>query len=348
MASAPKILVVRLGAMGDVIHALPAAARLKCGIANAHLSWVVESRWAPLLQRNPYLDEVLSVPLERWRKRPGSLSTWKSFHGFRRRLRQRRFDLAIDFQGLLKSAAVTYFSRADRVFGFPKEMTRERLAASFYSDRVASHARHVVDQNLDLAAAVGADSGPLIFPLPPGQPGRRLPRGEFVLAAPVAGWTSKQWPPKYYAELARLLWEDRGIPLLLDCAPRDRPCIESICAAAPTGSCIAHASSLDELIAATRRARAVVGVDSGPLHLAAALKAPGVAIYGQTDPARNGPYGGSFRVLRAPGAVTSHKRGPAIHSSMRQIRPEQVGDALADLLDAPRPIRADNQPAGEP
>ena len=328
-----KILVVRLGAMGDVIHALPAVARLKCSFPKVRVTWVVESHWAPLLDENPYVDEVVQVPLAQWRKNPASLSTWRSFRDLRRRLRQSRFDLAIDFQGLLKSAVVTYFSRADRVFGFEKEMVRERLAASFYSDRVASHSEHVVEKNLDLATAVGAGKGPLIFPLPRGKRGWALPDGDFVLAGPVAGWTSKQWPAEYYAELARLLWRNRGMPLVLDCMPKDRPHIERICALAPSGSCVVHAFSLEELIAAARQARAAVGVDSGPLHLAAALDVPGVAIYGQTDPARNGPYGDSFTILRASGVVTSYKRYEAIHSSMLLIRPEQVWDALAARLD---------------
>ena len=156
----------------------------------------------------------------------------------------------------------------------------------------------------------------------------------------MAGWASKQWPADHYAELAGLLWRERGVPLLLDCAPADQPYVEKICARAPAGSCQVHVSSLDELIAATRRARAVVGVDSGPLHLAAALDVPGVAIYGQTDPARNGPYGGSFTVLRARGVEASYRRGEETHPSMSRIGPELVWKALANALDAPRGRRA--------
>ncbi len=348
MGTPRKILVVRLGAMGDVIHALPAVARLKCSFPNSHIVWAVESRWVPLLDKNPCVDEVVPVALAAWRKDPMARLTWRSFQSFRRRLRQAKFDLAVDFQGLLKSAAVTYFSRADRVFGFEKEMLRERIAASFYSDRTASDCEHVVDQNLDLATAVGAVNGPVIFPLPPGKPGPALPEGDFVLAAPVAGWTSKQWPAEYYVELAERLWGDRRMPLLLDCARQDQHYVERICARSPSGSCIVHVSSLDELIAATRRARAVVGVDSGPLHLAAALDVPGVAIYGQTDPARNGPYGDSFAVLRAASVGTSYQRGEGIHPSMSEIRPAQVWDALAGALDAPRPSRASSVAQTEP
>ncbi len=322
-----RILAVRLGAMGDVIHALPAVARLKCSFPQARLTWAVESQWSPLLDGNPYIDEVLPLPIADWRRRFG-IVTWREFQAVRTSLRAIRFDLAVDFQGLLKSALVTFFSRADRVVGFERDQLREPIAASFYSDRVPSEARHVVRKNLDLASAVGGKNGPITFPLPPGKADPTLPRGEFVLTSPLAGWTSKQWPPEHHAALARLLWKHRGIPLVVDCAPRNRAYAEEICHRAPTGSALLHTSSLGGLIGATRRARAVVGVDSGPLHLASALGIGGVAIYGRTDPARNGPFGSGFVVLRVPGAPTSYKRGDEIDDTMLQIAPEKVWEAL--------------------
>ena len=327
-----RILVVRLGAMGDIVHALPAVARLKCSFPRARITWAVESRWAPLLEGNPYVDSVLPLVISKWRRAPWSIATWVQFRDSRRQLRAGGFDLAIDFQGLFKSAMVTYLSRADRVFGFERDMVRERIAASFYSNRVASHSRHVVQQNIDLATAVGGTNGPIVFPLPEGEPEASLPPGDYVLTSPVAGWTSKQWPPEHYAELARLLWREKGLPLVMDCAPAHRSYGEQIVNQAPKGSCVLHVSSLAGLLAATRRAKAVVGVDSGPLHLAAALQIPGVAIFGQTDPTRNGPYGGSFNVLRASGVVTSYKRGDQIQACMLVIRPEQVWEALQAQL----------------
>ena len=327
-----RILVVRLGAMGDIIHALPAVTRLKCSFPRARITWAIESRWAPLLDDNPYVDSVLPLVISKWRRAPWNLATWVKFRDSRRQLRAGRFDLAVDFQGLFKSAMVTYLSRADRVYGFERDMVRERIAASFYSNRVASHSAHVVQQNLDLATAVGGTTGPIVFPLPDGKPEASLPHGDYVLTSPVAGWASKQWPPEHYAELARLLWREKGLPLVIDCAPAHRSYGEQIVNQAPTGSCLLHVSSLEGLLAATRRAKAVVGVDSGPLHLAAALQIPGVAIFGQTDPARNGPYGSSFKVLRASGVVTSYKRRDQIDSCMLVIQPEQVWGALQEQL----------------
>lgn len=241
---------------------------------------------------------------------------------------------------MLKSAMLARLSGAARVYGFAQRELREPLARMFYSPRVDTDARHVVDKNLALAAALGANSGPVEFALPPGKPQRDLPEGEFVLASPVAGWKSKQWPPQYYARLAELLHRGTGMTLLLDCAAADRSYCEQIRRLAPPGSCHLHVSTLEGLIAATRRARAVVGIDSGPLHLAAALGLGGVAIFGQTDPARNGPYGDTFTVLRAPDALTSYKREDDLAPSMATIRPEDVWQALEPRLASHTPSPA--------
>jgi heptosyltransferase-1 len=167
----------------------------------------------------------------------------------------------------------------------------------------------VVDRHLELAAAAGAVQPLRAFPLPAGRAEGNLPAGEFVLASPLAGWGAKQWPLAHFRRLGTLLREELGMPLVLD---------------GPPGSGFDHHSSLAGLIHATRRASAVVGVDSGPLHLAAALNRPGVAIFGPTDPARNGPYGTSIRVLRSEGASTSYKRDPGMAACMQAITPERV------------------------
>ena len=339
-----RILVVRLGSMGDVVHALPAVARLKSRLPRAELSWLIDPRWAPLLKGNPFVDRVIEAPLQRWRRRPLQRETWRQFRALRKLLRQGRFDLAVDFQGLIKSALVTYLSRAERVFGFDKSALREPLAAAFYSDRVGAAAAHVVDRNLDLASAAASALGlePTLpapvhdnevdFSLPPGSAERDLPEGDFVLASPMAGWRSKQWPLDYFAELAAILHRKTGMLLLVDCAPADRPEVERVLTMAPARSCRIHSSSIEGLIAATRRARAVIGLDSGPLHLAAALQVPGVALFGPTDPARNGPYGPSLRVVRSPDATTSYQRGGRIDASMRAIRPRDVWKVLEPML----------------
>jgi heptosyltransferase-1 len=312
--ASPAILVVRLGAMGDIIHTLPAAAALKAGHPHSHLAWVVEPKWAPLLEENPFVDRVL---LLRRDSLAGLLAS-------QRAICETNYDFAVDFQGLLKSALVTFVARPGRVFGFDSGQVRERAAALFYTRKIHSSAAHVVDRNLELAAAAGAAARPPIFPIPPGRPEGDLPPGDFVLASPLAGWGSKQWPLEHYRALAVLLQSELGIPLVLNGPPG--------AAWGAMEPALAHYSALPGLIHATRRAAAVLGVDSGPLHLAAALAKPGVAIFGPTDPARNGPYGDSLGMLRNSAAHTTYKRGAAVAESMQQISPSQVFETLRAVL----------------
>lgn len=306
-----RILVVRLGAMGDIIHSLPAVASLKHSHPGSHLTWAVEPRWEPLLEGNAFVDRI--VPLRR-QSLGGLFETWRD-------LRKAGYDFAVDFQGLMKSALVASAARPDRIFGFHQSQLREPAAALFYSNKTRSHAEHVVDKNLELAAAAGASHVLHAFPLPPGLPEGDLPAGDFVLASPLAGWRSKQWPIEHYRALGARLLGEAGIPLILN-GPLD----------VAQSADFQHQSSLAGLIYATRRAAAVVGVDSGPLHLAAGLGKPGVAIFGPTDPARNGPYGHSMKVLRSPVAITTYKRGEGIDEAMQQISPDEVFETLKALL----------------
>jgi len=311
--SAPRILVIRLGSMGDVIAALPAVASLKHSIPHSKITWVIDPKWRPLLEGNPYVDSV--VHLDR-RVLSSLRNAWRG-------LRAERFDLAVDFQGLIKSALVATIARSERIFGFCGKDAREPAASWFYSTKVPIRSNHAVDRNLDLAAAAGASNILRTFPLPPGAQEAALPEGDFVLASPLAGWGAKQWPLEHYSRLAERLRRDSGIPLVVDAPHPIR-----------VEGAVTHVSSIPGLIYATRRALAVVGVDSGPLHLAAALGKPGIAIYGPTDPARHGPYGGTITVLRSPDAVTTYRRTSGPAGSMRAITPDQVFGALEPILAA--------------
>jgi heptosyltransferase I len=226
---------------------------------------------------------------------------------------------------------IAHIAKPNRIAGFGSNVVRERAAGLFYSTRTPSAAVHVVDHAIDLAAGAGARHLVRSFPLAPGAPEGRLPDEPFALACPLAGWTSKQWPLEYYAKLAELLRERLGMPLVLNGTPGAVPDVRGTWK---------HESGIRGLIDATRRASLVVGVDSGPLHLAAALNKSGVAIFGPTDPVRNGPYGGEFEVFRAPGAQTTHRRGGTIDDTMRAISPERVMAALEALRTAPRPVSA--------
>jgi heptosyltransferase-1 len=299
--------------MGDIIHTLPAVASLKTSYPGSRLTWAIEPKWAPLLEGNPFVDRVA---LLRRDMPAGLIPSWRA-------LRAERYDFAVDFQGLIKSALTASAARPERIFGFHQTQVRERLAALFYSNKTTSHSSHVVERNLDLAASAGAAGTLLSFPIPAGYPEGELPQGDFVLASPLAGWRAKRWPIDHYRALGARLRSEFGISLVLN-GPPGAP-LSHIRETVP------HFSGMPGLIHATRRAAAILGVDSGPMHLAAALGKRGIAIFGPTDPARNGPWGGSLEVLRSPQAETTYDRA-AGDSSMQQISPDQVFEALRPML----------------
>lgn len=304
-----RILIVRLGAMGDVIHTLPAVGALATTFPSAEIVWAVDPKWAVLLEGNPHVHRVVRF----------NRHDWTSVRQAFQQLRAMQFDFAVDFQGLIKSALLATAARPERIYGFTRGEARETPATWCYSSLASTSAPHIVDKNLELAALAGARRRGVEFPLPEGGPEGELPQGPFVLANPLAGWVSKQWPLAYYSQLAEML----EVPLVLNGAPSSEAELRQV-----KGARI-HLSGIRGLIHATRRATAVVGVDSGPLHLAAALGKPGVAIFGPTDPARNGPYGGTIKVLRDPNVETSYKRGKEIGAAMRSIKPALVRDYLS-------------------
>jgi heptosyltransferase I len=311
-----SILVIRLGAMGDIIHALPAVASLKASFPRSRISWLVSPKWIPLLEGNPAVTELISF--ER-----GGLSalrdTWT-------RLRQRRFVAAFDFQGLLQSALAGRMAHAKTLYGFSRAVARESHAAWFYHRAIDVKGPHRIERNLQLIAAAGASTLNERASIPQGRAEGRLPSGPFVLASPFAGWSGKEWPLEFYEKVAGALRRE-GLELVLN-VPESK-----VNETSRLGNVVVHSSSIAGLIGATRRATAILGVDSGPLHLAAALDKPGVALYGPTDPALTGPYSSCFQVLRVPGVETTYKRHADVHWSMRNISVEQVTAALIAALD---------------
>ena len=310
-----QIVVVRLGAMGDILHTLPAVASLKRSWPDARITWVMAPKWKDLLEGNPDVDEIVSFDRRDWNS---IASCW-------RQLRRIRPQIAVDYQGLLQSALVARASRPQLLVGRARSCAREPLAVRLYHREVRVHSAHVVDQNLELSQAAGAHIGSYAFPVPQGEPDGILPEGPFVLTHPFAGWASKQWPVDRYGELAQLLLP-AGVTLVANIAPSRMKDLTSI------PGLFVHTSSLKGLIDATRKATAVLGLDSGPMHLAAALAKPGVALFGPTDPLRNGPYGSSFTTLRAGDAVTSYKRKDEPDASMRSITVDEVYQSLMTKL----------------
>ena len=348
-----RLLIVRLSAMGDVIHTLPAAHFLRRAFPQAYIGWLIEERWAELLcapgspwrggrsALRPLLDEVHTVNLKAWRKSLLSVSTLQRAATVWNDVRGAHYDTAVDLQGAMRSAVLARWSGARVVYGAAEP--RESPASLWYTRKVVVHGRHVIEQNLSVAESLvqrpmGFSQTDISCDVPRDSPaeariGRRLAEhriGEFAILNPGAGWGAKRWPAERYGEVARGL-ANLGVRSILNYGPGEEELV-SAAEAASGGTARAMSCTITELIALTRRARLFIGGDTGPLHLAAALRVPVVAIYGPTDPARNGPYGTRSIVLRNPESVTTHARRAAADEGLLTIGSEDVVRAARELL----------------
>lgn len=348
-----RVLIVRLSAMGDVIHTLPAVHFLRQAFPLAFIGWVIEERWAELLcapgfprrgprsSSRPLVDEVHTVNLKGWGRSLFSISTLQHAAKVWNDVRDVGYDVAVDLQGAMRSAVLARWSGARAVYGAAEP--REAPASLWYTRRVVARGRHVIEQNLSVAEALVGHraamtpielSGDLPRePLAEERISRRLVElgiGEFAILNPGAGWGAKRWPAERYGEVARKLL-DQGVGSILNYGPGEEELVRAA-EAASGGTTRAMSCSISELIALTRRARLFIGGDTGPLHLAAALRVPVVAIFGPTDPARNGPYGTRSIVLRSAESVTSHARRAAPDEGLLAIGSDAVVAAARELL----------------
>jgi heptosyltransferase-1 len=348
-----RLLIVRLGAMGDIIHTLPAAAALRTAFPHATIGWVVEQRWAELLGTStalrfgprspgrPLVDNLHTVNTKGWRTSMTSAETWKQIAAAAREVRDQGYGVAIDFQGAIRSALIAKLSRADVIYGF--DQPRETLARTVYDRRVAARGAHMIEQNVSLAEAVAGPAlvtSKAVFPRDEAcerEWERRLQDqhiGKFVLLNPGAGWGAKQWPAERYGQVAEQLEAD-GFRPIVNFGPGEEDLARAV-KKASNHAAVAVTCSISQLIALTRRASLFIAGDTGPLHLAAALAVPVVAIFGPTDPARNGPFGTRSVVLRSPSSQTSHKRLPHPAEGLLEITADQVIAAARSLLENAR------------
>jgi heptosyltransferase-1 len=343
-----RLLIVRLGSMGDIIHTLPAATALRRAFPEACIGWVVEERWAELLctlpeprfgprsPRRPLVDRVHTVNTKSWRASLLSTQTWEQLAAGLSELRAQRYQMAVDFQGAIRSALLARWSGAPVVFGVAQP--RENVASMFYTRQVIACGSHIVEQNLSLAEAVARrplEMPKIEFPHDQAiekQCGDRLLHGtrDFVLVNPGAGWGAKQWPAERYGHVARELARD-GVKSLINFGPDEEQLMRAV-ESASAGTAQGIASSLTELMALMRRVRLFIGGDTGPMHLAAALGIPVVAIFGPTNPARNGPFGTRKIVLRTPSSLTSHSRRAQPDPGILEIGADEVVAAARELL----------------
>lgn len=371
--NSPRILVVRLGSLGDIVHTLPAVGMLRSAIPNAFIGWVIEERWAELLcsraelhsgrvalsQEKPLVNSVHVVTTRTWRRHPFTRDTRRQIAATVRELRGGSYDVALDFQSAIRSAVIGRLACPKQFIGFSH--AHEAPASLFYTRRVEAAGRHMVEQNASLASSFRAGSNSersessfevegqrptangFNFHLPSdpvhatwaAEHLAHLNISNFCLLNAGAGWGAKIWPAERWAEVARALVK-QGLHCVINYGPGEEDIARRV-EQQSDGAATAISSSIGQLIALARRASLCIGGDTGPTHLAAALGVPVVAIYGPTDPARNGPFGPSHStaqiiVLRSQASITDHARRAGPEIGLLQISPQHVIQAAKQVL----------------
>ena len=335
-----RVLIVRLSAMGDLIHGIPVVNALRRAMPEAMLGWVAEGRNADLLEGHPALDELIRVP-RRW------LKSSRAVLALRKELRQFRFDTVVDLQCLTKSAIAAWLSGAPRRIGFAGKLGRE-ASRWFHNELVPVDAVHVIDRYLAILKPLGIERPAVEFNLPEAAQDAAfaeqtlrelgLSRDGFAIVNPGAGWASKRWPAERYGELAARLATEHGLPTLAVWGGADElPLAEQIVAASGSAAQVAPATTITQLAALARRATIFVGSDTGPLHLAVAVGTPSVSLHGSTLAAQTGAYGPQNRTLQQSYDDCRDKRRTDDDTAMRAITVEMALAACSEILANPHP-----------
>jgi heptosyltransferase-1 len=336
-----RVLVMRLSAMGDILHALPAVTALREAHPEWYIGWAVEPQWKPLLAAEcatsrgpamPLVDRVHIVPARRWARALFNPVTLRDVRRVRHELQQEHYDVCVDLQGAFRSALIAKWAQAPRIIG--EDAPRESIARPFFTERVKSHGVHVIVQAIEVMNAVAGDALPVRLPWLPIDEAAETKAAAiptpFVLLNPGAGWGAKRWPADRYAEVATQL-HHAGYTVVVNAGPGEESLAQEISALSKNTAALLR-TTIAELISITRRAALVIGGDTGPVHLASALDIPVVGIFGPTDPARNGPFGGCFRVLRHPESKRDHTRHAAPEAGLLTITSGDVIRAAMELL----------------
>ncbi|MHB8652316.1 MAG: glycosyltransferase family 9 protein [Terriglobia bacterium] len=333
-----RFLIIRLSSIGDIVHTLPSVSALAKTFPGAEIHWVVEARHAVLLDGNPSVHRVVEFDTLGWRKRLASPEVLEEIVRGVLALREDAYDAAIDFQGLYKSAIISRLSRSRQKLGFADPWLREPAAGVFYNERVSPHGCHVIDKNFSLVERLGVPSpspAQWEFPLPrtaadDGYVENQLAAlgvNEFMVMNPGGGWQAKRWAPEQYADLIRRLGSEFGGKILLTGSPQEEVLIEEILTLAGSRDAHYFPATLVQFIALVRRARLFLAGDTGPLHLAAAVSTPIVAIFGATGspntPERNGPF--------FPGDITLSNGRPAPTTQNHKV-PHYIEGVTVDAV----------------
>jgi heptosyltransferase-1 len=330
----PRFLVLRLSSLGDIVHTFPAVSGLRKSLPGAEIVWLTSERWRLLVERSELASSIRTVDSR----------SWNSVRDAIRGIRRENWEAAIDFQGLWKTALLAYFGGVKRRIGFDSSTIREFGVPVLYSERVQVRTAHIADQNGELSLRAGARNGVAPFTLRVAAEEEKDWKEEmgrygldrYCVLCPGGGWRSKCWPAERFGALCLRLHEDLGMRCIVNYGPGEDLLAESVRAASGGATPVLDCSPLGRLLAMLRSAALAVGGDTGPLHLAVALGTPAVALFGPTDPARNGPYPDANIVLRSPNARRDHTRRDSPDLSMLEISVDSVFDAVQRRLEAAR------------
>ena len=335
-----NILIIKLSAIGDVIHTLPALAALRKKFPDAHITWVIEETAADLIINHPALDRVIISRRKSWLNdlRKGRFGRpVKEFIEFVQTLRDRPYDLVIDFHGLFKSAVIVLLSGGRRKLGYD---SMQELSGLFYSEKIPEDMKkHAVDRYLDFLHYLGADVGAPEFTIPIDKDRQThvasILQAEgidiekpFVAVSPVALWETKLWSNHQFAWLCDQIIRDMKVPVVF--TGSEEKAIEGIQSFMTMPSVnLAGRTTLRDLAQLYQKAALLITTDSGPMHLAAAMKTPVVALFGPTDPQRTGPYGdGHIVVRRELPCSPCFSKTCETQRCMRDITVEEVFEAV--------------------
>ncbi len=295
-----RILIIKLGSIGDVVHSLPSLAALKEAFPEAEVDWLVETKSSIILRNNPLLHRVIEVDTHRWRKLWAKPSVWSEILKQLLFLRHQRYDVALDFQGLWKSALFGRFSGARQLIGFGKHTLREAGCRILYDKKVTvrPEMHHVIDICSELPRSLGARTNGYRFELPVSSEDDAYVSAqlsahsvqEFIILNPGGGWETKTWEAENYARLHLKLREVTSFQSVITWGPGEQHLVERLVNASKEDPPVVFPTTIPQFLALARRARLFVGGDTGPLHLAAACSTPIVGVFGPTDPVRNGPF----------------------------------------------------------
>ena len=343
-----KILIVKLSSIGDIVHTLPVLAAIRTNLPNVEIGWAVERRSAEILRGNPLIDNLIEVDTRSLRGEKRFEHTLNEASRQWRELRQYKYDVALDFQGLLKSSAIARFSRVKRRYGFSARNLREPFSRFLLNETVDVQPKtHIVRKNLELAARALKISVPetnFEFPIYTEEAHRaeaekiiEQTSENFAILNPAGGWTTKLWHAEKFGELADKLWESNSLVSIVTTAPNEKELAEKVLRGSKSGKVFLFQPSLKGFYELAKKAKIYVGGDTGPTHLAIAAKTPTVGIFGPTEWWRNGsPNPQDICVERIDIACRTncHRRTCANWICM-DISPETIFKAVQKRLGKP-------------